>query len=256
MRPGSAQPRRAIRIGDFWLQVAFGGCLLAGWEWAYSQTKSIWISAPSAIVDRILVWHGTHLYTHLGTTLVELFSGLAIGVVAGAVLGMALGRAGVVAQILRPIVVAIYSVPLIALSPLFIMFFGMEMMPKIVLVALVVFFLVFFTTFSGAEAIDEDLIATADLMGANSLERFLKVVAPACTAWIVAGLSVALPYALVATITGEMLAARAGMGFLLNQSATQFDVTGVYSILLILMMLGLVFSEGMSHIEKWLLRWR
>ena len=66
----------------------------------------------------------------------------------------------------------------------------------------------------------------------------------------------ALPYALVATVTGEILAARRGLGFLLNQSATQFDVTGVYAVLLILMVLGFGLSEAMKRIESWLLRWR
>lgn len=243
-------------IGDGWLQLAVGVIILLSWEIGFFITKSNWISPPSAIVLRISRWLGGDLYVHLGTTLAELFIGLSIGAVAGVVMGLILGRAGFIAEILRPLIFAIYSVPLISLSPLFIMFFGMDMMPKIVLVALVVFFLIFFNTFSGAQSVDEELISAADLMGSNSVEKFRKVILPACLVWIIGGLNISLPYALVATITGEMLAARKGIGFMLSQSASQYDITGVYAILFILMILGLGLNEAMSRIEGWLLRWR
>ncbi len=114
---------------------------------------------------------------------------------------------------LRPIIVAFYSVPLVALAPLFIMFFGLDMLPKIVLVTIVVFFLLFFNTFAGASPVDRRSDrAGRSLMGSTRREIFKKVVAPACMAWIIGGIKTALPYALVAATTGEMLAARRGIG--------------------------------------------
>ena len=101
-----------------------------------------------------------------------------------------LGRSPLLAGVLRPIIVAFYSVPLIALAPLFIMFFGLDMLPKIVLVAIVVFFLLFFNTFAGATSVDHDLIAQVELMGSTPREKFQKVVAPACMAWIIGGIKV------------------------------------------------------------------
>ena len=85
--------------------------------------------------------------------------------------GLLLGRAPIAAGILRPIVVAFYSVPLVALAPLFIMFFGLDMLPKIVLVTIVVFFLLFFNTFAGAASVDNDLIAQIELMGSTRAAR-------------------------------------------------------------------------------------
>jgi len=152
--------------------------------------------------------------------------------------------------------VAFYSVPLIALAPLFIMFFGLDMLPKIVLTTIVVFFLLFFNTFAGATSVDHDLIAQIELMGSTPIEKFRKVVAPACMAWIIGGIKTALPYALVAATTGEMLAARRGLGFLLSDAASQFDMTSLYAALFILMLLGLAVGEAANWGERHLLRWR
>ena len=182
--------------------------------------------------------------------------GLFLGVVFGTVAGLLLGRSPLLSVVLRPIIVAFYSVPLIALAPLFIMFFGLDLLPKIILVAIVVFFLLFFNTFAGATEVDKDLLASVELMGSTPRESFQKVVAPACMAWIIGGIKIALPYALVAATTGEMLAARRGLGFLLSDAASQFNMTGLYAALFILMVLGLAVSEISVRIERYLLRWR
>jgi NitT/TauT family transport system permease protein len=82
------------------------------------------------------------------------------------------------------------------------------------------------------------------------------VVFPACMAWIIGGTRIALPYALVAATTGEMLAARRGLGFLLSEAANNFDMTGLYATLVVLMGLGLFVSEVSIRVERRLSRWR
>ena len=93
-------------------------------------------------------------------------------------------------------------------------------------------------------------------MGANKFEQFRKVVAPATAVWIVGGFKIALPYALVATITGELLATRSGLGFLISRAAERLDMTSLYAVLLILMALGLLLSEAALRMEHRFLRWR
>jgi sulfonate transport system permease protein len=237
-------------------QVGVGLLLLTGWEAIGRLTGGTWTSHPSLIAAKLAAWLQGSLYLHLATTLTEVVTGLAFGVTLGTIAGLALGRSPVFAGIVRPIVVAFYSVPLVALAPLFIMFFGLDMLPKIVLVGIVVFFLLFFNTFAGATSVDQDLIAQINLMGSNRRERFQKVVAPACAPWIIGGIKTAMPYALVASTTGEMLAARRGLGFLLSDAASQFDMTSLYAALFILMLLGLALSELTARTERHLLRWR
>lgn len=252
----SVAPRTDLPGGYFVWQIGLGAALLALWEFAGATTKSHWINQPSAIAQRLVEWSAGEIYPHLYATTVELLVGLAIGTSLGVLAGLILGRTATLGGILRPIIVAFYSVPLVSLAPLFIMFFGVEMLPKIILVSLVVFFLLFFNTFSGVESIDQDLVSSLQLMGANRREVFFKVVLPASTAWVLGGIKIALPYALVATVTGEMLAARSGLGFVLNQASQQFNMTSIYAVLVILMVMGIIVSEAAVRLESRLLRWR
>lgn len=226
------------------------------WEAAGRLSGSPWVSTPGLVGLRLLAWASDGLVFHITTTIEEIAAGLALGSTCGILCGLALGRMRVLAGILRPIIVALYSVPLISLAPLFIMLFGLGQMPQIVLVSIVVFFLIFFNTFAGAESVDEDLIRALHLMGASRTEVFRKVIGPASVVWIIGGLKVALPYALVAATTGEMLGSRGGIGFLLNNAAQQFDMTSLYAALVILMALGILTSGSATRLETWLLRWR
>ena len=237
-------------------QIAVGVLLLGGWELIGRTSGGVWTSRPTLIAAKLGQWLEGSIYIHIATTLTEVVTGLVFGAAGGVLAGLLLGRSPIAAGILRPIVVAFYSVPLIALAPLFIMFFGLDMLPKIVLTTIVVFFLLFFNTFAGATSVDHDLIAQIELMGSTPIEKFRKVVAPACMAWIIGGIKTALPYALVAATTGEMLAARRGLGFLLSDAASQFDMTSLYAALFILMLLGLAVGETANWGERHLLRWR
>jgi NitT/TauT family transport system permease protein len=237
-------------------QLLVGVLLLGAWEAIGRISGGAWTSRPTLIAAKLAVWLQGSVYAHVATTVTEVIAGLIVGSACGVLAGLVLGRAPVAAAILRPVVVAFYSVPLVALAPLFIMFFGLDMLPKIVLVSLVVFFLLFFNTFSGASSVDRDLIAQVELMGSSRRELFQKVVAPACTVWIISGIRTALPYALVAATTGEMLAARRGLGFLISDAASQFDMASLYAALFILMLLGLVVAELATWSERHLLRWR
>lgn len=247
--------RQRIDYTIVW-QIVVGVALLAGWEAIGRISGGVWTSRPSLIAVKLAEWLQGKLYIHLATTVTEVVVGLVTGSAMGVLAGLLLGRSPVASGILRPIVVAFYSVPLVAMAPLFIMFFGLDMTPKIILVTLVVFFLLFFNTFAGASSVDRDLVAQIELMGSTRREKFQKVVAPACMAWIIGGIRTALPYALVAATTGEMLAARRGVGFLLSDAASQFDMTSLYAALFVLMVLGLVVSEAASWSERYLLQWR
>jgi NitT/TauT family transport system permease protein len=251
-----APPTQARRDYTFAWQVALGVLLLLCWEAAGRMFGATWTSEPSEIAVRLAQWLAGDIYIDVGETVAEVLIGLSLGTVCGVLLGLWLGRSPVLAVVLRPIVVALYSVPLIALSPVFIMFFGLGMLPQVVLVTVVVFFLLFFNTFAGANAVDQDLIASLKLMGSTRGELFRKVIAPASMVWIVGGLKTALPYALVAATTGEMLAGRHGIGHLLSEAGSQFDMPSLYAGLVILMLLGLLVSGIAARLEQWLLRWR
>ncbi|MGH8316142.1 MAG: ABC transporter permease [Steroidobacterales bacterium] len=237
-------------------QFAVGVGLLAVWELVGRTSVSNWVSRPSLILARLYQMLGGEIYRHLAVTTSEMLTGLAIGCVVGTLLGLWLGYSRVIGTILRPMVVTLYNVPLITLAPLFILWFGFGMESKVVLVAISSFFVIFFNTFSGAQSVDDETLQSLQLMGATSLEQFRKVVFPASMAWTIAGLKIAMPYALVAATTGEMLAARDGLGSLLAKAAATFDMTGIYTVLLVLMAMGSLVGELAMQIERVMLRWR
>jgi NitT/TauT family transport system permease protein len=242
----------AVLIG----QIVVGIALLGAWEVAGRQFGHDWTSLPSLIAARLGALLIGDLARHVFATASEVVVGLVAGGSAGVMAGLALGRSPVLATVLRPIIVALYSVPLITMAPLFILWFGLDLEPKIVLVTIVVFFLVFFNTFAGVGTIDRDLISSFQLLGCTRREEFQKIVAPASLAWIMSGIKIALPYALAAATTGELLAARRGLGSLLAHAAQQFDMTGLYAALAVLMAMGILVSEAAGWIERRMLRWR
>lgn len=237
-------------------QLAIAAVVLVGWELYGRFVDANWLSRPSDIAARIAEWAAGDLAIHAAVTLGEMAAGLAIGVPLGTLLGLILGRMPLAAALLRPIIFGLYSVPLVTLAPLLIFWFGLGMTPKIVLVALVSFFLLFFTVFSGVQNTDRDLISTFELLGATRREVLTKLIAPSCMAWIFSGLRIALPYALIAAVVGEMLLSRQGLGYLLMQSSQQIDMTGVYAALLVLLAAGVIVAGIANAIERRMLRWR
>jgi NitT/TauT family transport system permease protein len=247
-------PRSASTIA--W-QIAVGVAALIVWHAVGATFGTRWVSTPSLVAVKLFDWFASgEIYPHLYTTVTEMLVGLVIGVSLGIVFGILLGMSRVVALVTRPLVFAIYTVPLVSLAPLLLMIFGIDMLPKIVLVATVAFFLVLFNTMKGVELVDQDLMDVLKLMGGRPAEAFRKVLLPASTAWILAGVKVALPYALVAATVGEMMAARRGLGYLLSMAAQRFDFTSTYAVLAILTVIGLLVAEAGSRIESRLLRWR
>jgi len=249
MRPHST------RVLLAWQAVVFV-LMLGVWELGSHLTDPTWTSRPTLVAVRLFELFKGEIYKHLAVTIGEIAMGLVLGGVLGSIGGLWLGNAKYLGTLLRPIVVTLYNVPLVTLAPLFIVWFGFGMQSKVVLVAIAVFFVVFFNAFSGAQKVDEDILESMRLMGATRYEIFVKVVFPASMAWIVAGFKIAFPYSLMAATTGEMLAARDGLGSLLAKSAARFDMTGVYTILLVLMVIGMLMADFAVRSENYLLRWR
>lgn len=237
-------------------QLTLAVVLVGSWEWLARQYGHEWISMPSLIFERLLEWGPTELPHNIAVTLTEIVVGLLAGGSCGVALGLALGRAEILGTVLRPLIVALYSIPLSTMAPLLILWFGLDLTPKIVLVSVSSFFLLFFNTFSGVRAIDRNLITAMRLIGTNPGEEFRNVILPGAMVWILSGAKIAVPYAFAAAVTGELLAASAGIGSLIAKSAAQFDMTGIYTSLFVLMAMGIAANGVLTRIERGLLKWR
>jgi len=234
------------------------GVLLALWEIA-SQTiaDEFFISRPTVIAQKFvaLVASG-RLFYHGGITVVETLAGFVAGAAAGILVGLLLGRNEGLARLLDPILVAINSLPKVALAPLFIMWFGIGIGMKIILTATIVFFLVFINTYSGVRNVDPELVEILRLMGAKERHLIVKVIVPSALQWVFAGLQLSIPYALIGAVVGEIMAANRGLGFLLQDAAGQLDTGGVFAALLGIIGLALLLQWAVRLCERLLTPWK
>lgn len=245
--PGIAQAQRRRNIVLAGRIIVSVGFILA-WEIAGPHLDKLIFSDPSDIAVRLWQWAGDGtLVSNLIVTAEEIILGYAVGAGAGVALGLLLGSYPVVASIFDPILMAVYGVPKIAFGPLFIVWFGINLTPKVVITALVVFFFVFLSTYEGARGVDRDLLRVVKLMGANGWQERRLVVIPGALPAIMLGLKLAIPEALVGAIVGELIVSSRGIGYLVQFSASQLDSAGVFAGLFVLMALALLFNSAVNY---------
>jgi NitT/TauT family transport system permease protein len=232
--------------------------LLAAWELLadYAGTD-FWTSSPSEIVDQISRWvRDGDLWNALAVTLTETLGGFALGAAVGAVVGFVLGWSRVAGDILEPIILPFYALPKVALAPLFVLVFGVGISAKVMLVALMVFFIVFFITFRGTRAVDRDLVVIARVMGASRVDTWRTIALPHSSVWMLSGLRLALPSAFHGAVVGEFIAASAGVGFLIRKSTATFNTTGVFAGVVVLLVAASILIALVKRVEQWVLRWQ
>jgi NitT/TauT family transport system permease protein len=215
------------------------------------------VSKPSAIAKALGSWlAGGNLFFHIGITALEAFAGFLVGATIGVTVGVILGRIHLLAELLHPFILAFYSLPKIALAPLFILWIGIGIGMKITLTATVVFFLVFLNTYTGVRNVSRELESIMYLMGASERHVLTKVVLPSAITWVFAGLRISVPYALIGAIVGELIASNRGLGFLLANASGQFDTAGVFAALIVIMLLAFLLNMLVRAAEMWLMPWK
>jgi NitT/TauT family transport system permease protein len=260
-RPWYARmPRRRARVS--WrtraIQLLVVVVWIGAWQLASGRLiKSFWISSPRA------VWATLHklaadgsLWVDVRVTLKEMILGLLLGILIGAILGVALGMNKLLSDVFQPFVQSIYAIPKIALAPLFTLWLGIGLSPKVALTVVIVFFLVFWTTFDGVRNIDTDLLNVVSVMGARRLKMIRYVIFPSALSSMFTGIKLAIPQALVGAVMGEIIASNRGVGWYIQYASSRFDTAGVFAGLIVLMILAAILSAIASMLERYVLRWK
>jgi NitT/TauT family transport system permease protein len=249
---------RRQRIILYAARAALAVTIVGIWELASRFfVDPFWISQPSAIVGVLWDWVNTgYIFGHLWATGQAMILGLILGSTVGVGVGFLLGRIKFLAQVLDPFISALYSLPRIALAPLFILWFGIGLMPKVMLTAVIVFFLTFKSTFTGVRSVDRELVDVVRVMGASRFEVLRKVVLPYSLAWIFMGLRLAVPYSLVGAVVAEFVASSNGIGWVIRSASGIFDTVTVFAGLVVLAMVGFLLNQILDYSEKATSRWR
>jgi NitT/TauT family transport system permease protein len=232
---------------------------LAAWQAAVAVglIDPFWISSPYLVAVemwRLLV--SGELLTDVWMTVSEALIAFVVSSVLGVMSGLLLARSPFWDDVMAPIIVALNSLPRIALAPLIILWFGVGITAKVVTAFTLVYFILLVNTLGGAKNVDNDIMTIAQLMGASKRDLLWKITLPSALPWIFAALSIALTYSLLGVIVAEILASNQGLGYLIASSAGNFNTAGVFAALVVLAAIAWAFSTAMRKIEGWLLRWK
>lgn len=216
--------------------------LVAAWEYLIPLLGigDYILPRPSRIVAAMAQQFSNPLFWgHVEVTVRESLLGFLIGVGAAVVLGTAISQVSLVEKTLMPYIVAFQTVPKVALAPLFVVWFGFGITSKIVMAAVISFFPMLVNVIEGLRAADADRIQMLTVFGASKMQIFRMVRLPSAMPFIFAGLDIGIVFAILGAVVGEFIGAKEGLGYLLLQTNYNFDIAGMFSVLIVLSVLGL-----------------
>ena len=246
-----------VRKRAWGLGSVFGG--LALWEIIsrFIVGSKLFLAAPSQVVVAMVdLAKSGELGKHVYVSGLEFVVGYVIACALGILLGMVMARSPSAKQALQPWVSGLYATPTVALAPLFILWFGIGIMSKVVVVAVLVIFPVIINTEAGLRTTNQQLIETVRSFGANERQIFLKVSLPSALPFIFAGLKLGIGRGLIGVVVAELFGSRAGLGQLISQSAETFNMPALFAGVAILAGAGIALTSGFGWLERRLLPWR
>jgi len=231
--------------------------VLAIWQAASVVFGSYWVGSPWGVLTRFAAGVASgDLLRHASYTLSEAALGFLIGALPAIALPFCLRRFPILSAILDPFMVGGYGAPKLALAPLFILWFGVGIASKIALVAITVFFIVYFSAQSGVRALDVRLLQMAKVAGATERHLARHIVFPGAVPHIFTGLRIAMPYSIGGAVIAELISSNRGLGYLIQLGAMNFDTTGVFVALVATTCIVFAGNWSVNALERRLLRWR
>ncbi|MFG2406817.1 ABC transporter permease [Streptomyces brevispora] len=242
--PAAPRRRRDVRDHPEWILVpgVFVAVVLL-WEYLIPAlgVDEYVLPRPSQIAEALITQLSDAMFwTHVKVTLLESLFGFALGVCAALVLGTAISQVRLVEKTLMPYIVAFQTVPKVALAPLFVVWFGFDMTSKVVMAAVISFFPVLVNVVEGLRSADADRVQMMTVFGASKFDVFRKVRLPSALPFIFAGLDIGIVFAILGAVVGEFIGAKEGLGYLLLQTNYNFDIAGMFAVLVVLSVLGLI----------------
>ena len=245
--------RRLTRI---WPALALLAVIVAGWE-AYARLSSISplvLPAPSRIVSQLWAFRGDAL-GHLGPTLLEALLGLGIAILIAVATAAAMDRWTPLERAVAPLLVASQTIPVVAIAPLFILWFGFGLAPKVVIVVLVTFFPIVIALLGGFASVPREAGELLHSYGAGPTATFLKLRWPAALPAFFTGLRIAATYAVIGAVFGEYVGARSGLGIWMQTSQNAFRTDLVFGAILLTAALSVALYGAVAVLERLVIPW-
>lgn len=231
-------------------------CLLITWQivsWVIEPP--VWLlPSPMDVGRTTLEWIDVLPY-HTGITLYETLVGFVASIVLGIPLAIIIVYSKFLQRTVYPILLALQSVPKVAVAPLLLMWVGHGELPKIIVVFLVCFFPIVVSTATGMQAVPGALIDLVRSLSATNLQVFVKIRLPNALPYIFVGLKVAITLAVIGAVIGEFVGSNAGLGYLILISTQQFNTALAFTAIILLTVMSIVLFYLIETLEKWLVPW-
>ena len=242
--------------GDYGLFLLVVILLVSLWEWVVRQgfIPAFILPTPSAIWASLVENRDLLLGEHLPATLKEVLIGFVISVVGGVLLGVGMHFSRPLEKILYPFLVISQTVPLIAISPIFIMWFGYSIWSKIAVTILTAFFPIVVSTYDGLKSGGSEYRELLSTMGANRWTIFQKVQVPMALPAFLSGLKLSVVYCVVGATIGEWLGASEGLGYFSRRMSGNLKADAVFAAIFLLSLLGIVLFLLIGLVEKQVLK--
>ena len=229
---------------------------IAVWEAAIRifEVSAFILPTPSAIGATLLreagpLWQATQV------TAVEILVGFVVAAAVGIALAMIIARFRLLGRALYPLIVLFQTVPKVALAPIFILWFGYDLAPKVGLILVIAFFPVTLSMLAGLEAAEPGLLSLMRSVGASRTTILLRIQIPYALPQLMAGLKIAVTFSVIGAIVGEFAGASAGLGYMIQFASTQLDTPMVFAALLVVSVVGVVFYYAMEWLERLVVPW-
>ena len=257
-KPTEARPA-SLRGAPAWLLIGTLALTLGCWASvaAWGRLPAFMLPSPSAVGQRLIATLADgSLARHTWVTLQEVIAGLGLGLSAAVGLGYLLAKSRTVERLLAPYIVASQSIPIVAIAPLLIIWFGPGRLSKVLICALIVFFPVLVNTIVGVRSVPEDLRELMRSLRATRWQTFAMLEAPAAMPVLLGGLKIGATLSVIGAVVGEFVGADEGLGFLVNVGRGLYDTALVFVAVLVLILLALSLYGLVAGLERRLLVWR
>jgi len=257
--PTYLQRRRKDRIVQVALVAGALILLLGLWQaivWL-GQYPSYILPSPARVYERFLsLLASEQLWMHVSVTLSEIFAGLALGLIVAFIMGYAVAKSRTLERILSPYIIASQAIPIVALAPLLVIWFGFGRFSKVLVCALVVFFPILVNTVVGLRSVERDWRDLMRSLEANRWQMFTKLELPAALPVLFGGLKVGVTLSVIGAVVREFVGADRGLGFLVNLGQGLLDTPLMFVAIFLLIVIALGLYGLLSLIEGWMLNWR
>ena len=198
---------------------------------------------------------GGHYWQHFAFTVRAMLTGYVVGSLAAVVLGIVVAEFKIVERFVFAFVVALQSVPKVALAPLVIVWFGFGIESKVVLVALICFFPTFINTIAGFRSVPPSLIAMMRAFGSSPMRTMMEVKLPHAANSIFSGLQVGVILGLIGAVVGEFIASTRGLGYYIQNAANAMDLGGVFAAVISLAVIGITCTQILRWVQRRVVFW-